>query len=156
MNKIVWFVVGIRNETSNTTFICTCQPGWQGIYCETKINYCENVTCFNNGICQPSLLNYTCQCLGQSYSGQHCEITSSQIVAYEIVSKSFACIAIIAMIGAMMFVVIMDVLKHHFGIDPVGEELEKIEKAKQAKKNKPPVIIRYISAATGIYFLGIY
>ena len=63
LNKIVYLVLGVCNETSNTTFICICQVGWQGIYCETKINYCENVTCLNNGVCQSSLLNYTCQCL---------------------------------------------------------------------------------------------
>ena len=136
-------ILGLCNETSINTFICICQAGWQGIYCETKINSCENVTCLNNGVCQSSLLNYTCQCLGEQYFGQHCEIVSSKTAVLQTVSKSFAYIVIIAMITVAMFIIILDVLKYFFGIDPVGDELKRIEQKNKIKK-KPPVIIRYI------------
>jgi hypothetical protein len=96
------------NETSNTTFNCTCDDGWRGIHCETMIKFCDNITCMNNGVCRSLLLNYTCECLGDSYSGRHCEITSKKMIISKIVSKSFAYIAIIALISVAMFVVIME------------------------------------------------
>jgi hypothetical protein len=52
------------------------------------------------------------------------------------ISKSFAYIAIIAMTCVVMFVVIMDILKYCFGIDPVGEELERIRREKRARNRK--------------------
>jgi uncharacterized membrane protein len=100
----------------------------------------------NNGVCRPLFKNYTCECLGDSYSGLHCEIISSKTQIYVIISKSFAYIAIIAMISVAMFVIIMDVLKYYFGIDPVQEERERIrrkKKNKQKKRTKPPAILRF-------------
>jgi Notch-like protein len=131
--------LGTFNETSNTTFICSCAPGWEGDHCERKINYCLNVTCMNNGVCEPLLLNYTCECLSNSYSGRHCEITAKKIIIYKIVSKSFAYIAIIAMVSVAMFVVIMDILKYCFGIDSVSEERERFQREKRTKRRKRPV-----------------
>ena len=88
-------------------------------------------------------MNYTCECLGDSYSGRHCEIIATRIVVYKIVSKSFAYIAIIAMSTVIMFVIIMDILKYCFGIDPVREELEQIQREKRARKRKP-IIQRFV------------
>jgi hypothetical protein len=88
-------------------------------------------------------MNYKCECLGESYSGRHCEITATKIKIYKIVSKSFAYVAIIAMISVAMFIVIMDILKYCFGIDPVYEERERIRRSKKAKKRKP-VIQRFV------------
>ncbi|CAF1128907.1 unnamed protein product [Rotaria sordida] len=42
-----------------------------------------------------------------------------------------------------IFVVIMDVLKYCFGIDPTRKELKRIQREKQAKKRKP-VIQRFV------------
>ncbi len=111
------------------------------------INCCDfdNVTCENRSVCLPSLLNYTCECRGSNfYSSRHCEIVAKKILIYKFVSKSFAYIVIIAMTVVVMFVVIMDILKYCFGIDPVDEERERIRRAKQAKKRKRPVIQRFI------------
>jgi hypothetical protein len=47
------------------------------------------------------------------------------------------------MISVAMFIVIMDVLKYCFGIDPVDKERERIRRQKQAKKRKP-VIQRFV------------
>jgi uncharacterized membrane protein len=100
----------------------------------------------NNGVCRSLFKNYTCECLGDSYSGHYCEIISSKTQIYVIISKSFAYIAIIAMISVAMFVIIMDVLKYYFGIDPVQKERERFrrkKKNKQKKRTKPPVILRF-------------
>jgi hypothetical protein len=102
------------------------------------INYC--VKCLNNGVCRPLLLNYTCECLGDSYYGPHCELTETKIIIYKIVSKSFAYVAIVAMTIVAMFVVIMDVLRYCFGIDLTREELERYRREKRARKRKLRVI----------------
>ena len=142
-NQMFLFFVGVCNETSNTTFICSCDPGWEGKHCQTKINYCANVICQNNGVCRPLFMNYTCECLGDSYTGRHCEITATKIKIYQIVGKSFAYVSIIALISVALFVVAMDVLKYCFGIDPVHEEREHIRRKKQPKRRKP-VIQRFV------------
>ena len=120
-----------------------CNDGWQGRHCESMINFCDNNTCMNNGVCRPLLRNYLCECLGDSYSGRHCEITSKRTIILKIVSKSFAYIAIIAMVSVAVFVVVMDILKYCFDIDPVDAERERIRRKKRAKKRKPPVIQRF-------------
>ena len=99
----------------------------------------------NNGVCRPLLHNYTCECLGNSYYGRHCEITTKKIVIYKIVSKSVAYVAILAMTMAAMFVVIMDILKYCFGIDLTREDLERYRREKQAKKRKQSVVQRFVS-----------
>ncbi len=101
------------------------------------------MTCYNNGVCRPLLMNYTCECLGDSYSGRHCEVVAMKIKIYQIVSKSVSYIAIIVLISTLMFIVIMDILKYCFGIDPVHGERERIRRRKQAKKRKP-VIQRFV------------
>jgi hypothetical protein len=133
---------GTCNETSNTTFECSCENGWRGIHCEAMVNYCENVKCLNNGVCRPLFLNFTCECLGTSYSGRYCEITAKTTVVHKAVTKSFGYIAILCLIGVVSFFVIMDILKYCFDIDPLKEELEKIRKAKLAKKAKHPSVIQ--------------
>jgi hypothetical protein len=88
-------------------------------------------------------MDYKCECLSGSYSGRHCEITEKKIIIYKIVGKSFAYVGIIAMTCVAMFVIIMDILKYCFGIDPIRKDLERIRRAKKAKKRKP-VIQRFI------------
>ena len=128
--------LGKCNETSNSTFDCLCPPAWRGAHCETSIDACANVTCQNNGVCRSSLLNYTCQCLGESYSGRHCEIKASSMAVKQAVSRSFAFVAIVALICVAIFIVTMDVLKYGFGVDPTERQAR--------KKNDPHYIVRFI------------
>ncbi|CAF0918198.1 unnamed protein product [Adineta steineri] len=136
--------------TLNATFNCSCKSGWEGKHCEHKISHCLNVTCENNGICRPLLLNYTCECLGNFYSGRHCEITATKIIIYKIISKSFAYIAIIAMVSVMIFIIVMDVLKYFFGIDLTREEREQIRRKKHKKKRNRPTGQLILIKAPGI------
>jgi hypothetical protein len=128
---------------TNTTFNCTCTFGWTGIHCQTKINYCKNVTCLNNGVCRPLLGDYKCECLGDSFSGRHCEITANDILVRQAVSKSLSFVAILAGSSVIGFIVIMDVLKYGFGIDPVHDERERLRRKRRATKIKRPVIVKY-------------
>ncbi|CAF4147425.1 unnamed protein product [Rotaria sp. Silwood2] len=116
-----------------------CNEDWQGINCESMINFCNNIICWNNGVCRPLSLNYTCECLGDSYSSRLCEITSLRIKIYKIVSKSFSYVAIIAMSCVVMFVIIVDILKYCFGIDPTREDLERYRREKRTKQRKPVI-----------------
>ena len=143
-----FFFVGICNETSDKTFSCSCKSGWEGTRCENQINYCMNVTCQNKAVCRPLFLNYTCECLSDGYSGRHCEITSTQMVMRQVVCKSLGYIAIIALVIVVMFIVIMDILKYCFGIDPVREERERLQRSKRRVPKHRPVIERavYVNA----------
>ncbi|CAF4095370.1 unnamed protein product [Rotaria magnacalcarata] len=122
---------GACNETSNSTFVCACLSGWQGVHCESMVNFCDNNSCLNNGVCRPLLENYKCECLGDSYSGPLCQISSAKIIIFKAVSKSFAYISILAIVAVAMFVIMMDMLKYCFGIDPTSGELERIQREKQ-------------------------
>ncbi|CAF3304276.1 unnamed protein product [Rotaria socialis] len=122
---------GTCNATSDSLFVCTCLSGWQGVHCESIVNFCDNNSCLNNGVCRPLLENYTCECLGDSYSGRLCEISSPKTIMLKTVSKSFAYISILAVVAVAMFVITMDMLKYCFGIDPARGELERIQRKKQ-------------------------
>jgi hypothetical protein len=83
--------------------------------------------------------HYSCECLGDSYSGRYCEITANEMMVRLLVSKSSAYIAIFAMVSVAMCIVIMDVFKYFFGIDSVGEEMKKMRKKNKRKKRKPVI-----------------
>ena len=134
-------------SVSNTTFDCTCVSGWEGSHCETQINYCGNVTCLNDGVCRPLLRDYKCECLNGSFYGVHCEITTTRVIIFRIVSKSFAFIAILAMTTVVTFVVVMDVLKYYFDIDPVKENrmlLRQMQQEKQDRSDRIRLIVNVI------------
>ena len=102
------------------------------------VDYCYNITCQNRGVCRPSLLNYTCECV-YGYVGQYCETATKTLIIYQIVSTSLSYVAIIAMASVAIFVVVMDILKYCFGIDPVEEERERMRQEKRAQKRKPVI-----------------
>ena len=83
------------------------------------------------------MLGYKCECLGDSYFGQHCEATSSRTVLLQTISRSSAYIAIIAIATVAVFIVTMDVLRYGFRIDPVHEGEVK-------KKFEAPICLRLV------------
>jgi hypothetical protein len=133
-------------EPNPTSFICQCEPGYEGIHCESLINYCQNVQCQNNGQCRPSRLNFTCECTLKEYSGRYCEIKSSTLITKQIFNRSLGYIAIIAIAIVGIIIVLMDVLKYVFHIDPVDEERKQSQAKNQQKrlKKQRPVIMRFI------------
>jgi hypothetical protein len=136
-------VIGICSNISNTKFLCTCSQDWTGIHCETKINYCANITCKNNGVCRSLSNNYQCECLTSSYSGRYCEITATGLITRQTISKSFAYIVIIFLISVLVFVITLDVLKYGFHIDPAEDiQRRKWRKGIQKKQKKPPPVIK--------------
>ena len=132
--------LGLCNASTNTSVVCSCQSGWQGSHCETQINYCQAGLCLNGGVCRSMLLTYRCECLGDSYSGRHCELIASHTRTYQMISRSFAFVAIVAMGTVALFIIIMDVLKYGFGIDPIV----RVMPAKKEKKKRCLDIVRYV------------
>ena len=108
------------------------------------VNYCDGVQCENRAVCRPLLRNYSCECLDSSYSGRHCEEVATLRVIRQTVCKSLGYIGILALTIVAGFVVVMDILKYGFGIDPVKEERERLRRAKAMQRRKHrPVIRRY-------------
>lgn len=130
---------------SDTDFLCVCSQDWIGIHCETKVNYCKNVTCKNNAVCRSLSGNFKCECLTTSYSGRYCEITATDLSIRQIISRSFAYIVIIFLISVFIFVITLDILKYGFNIDPA----ENIQRRRwrtgfrKKQKRKPHVIMRF-------------
>lgn len=114
---------------------------WTGDRCERKVNYCLNRTCLNKGVCRPLFGGAKCECLQGSYEGEFCEIVTKRIIILRFVSKSFAFVAILALVSVALFIIIMDILKYGFGIDPVAEDREYLRRKKRRPK---PKAIHYI------------
>lgn len=104
-----------------------------------------NVTCLHNGVCRASLLNYTCECLGESYSGRHCEVVASAIGVRKAVSRSFASVAITVLLAVALLVIMMEVLKYGFGIDIIRVDPKKTQ-AKKRRADRIGVRFTYVNA----------
>ena len=113
------------------------------MHCQTRANLCRNVTCENNGVCRAVLRNYTCDCLGDIFSGRHCEIASTAATVLKIVAKTLGFVAIISLVTVVVFVNVMDMMKYWLGIDATAAEIQEIRKEKAKKKAKPDSGVRF-------------
>lgn len=101
-----------------------------------KVNYCSNVKCLNRGVCRALFRNFTCECLGDNYSGLYCEITATRIIVFQILSKSFASVAILIIVSFIIFIIMMDILKYFFGIDVVRHNWRDIRQLRHLKMKR--------------------
>lgn len=64
----------------------------------------------------------------------------------KIITKSIGYIALISVLLVMSFVIVLDVLKYFFHIDPVGQDsrLNREAMRQKQKKRSPPTVVRYI------------
>ncbi len=54
-------------------YICLCNSGFTGQFCEIKISPCESSRCSNNSVCvEKDDFSYECQC-NTNYHGKYCE-----------------------------------------------------------------------------------
>lgn len=147
LERIYVIISGTCLNKSMSEFSCLCPDGWTGIRCETIVNYCHNITCQNQGVCRPLFRDYKCECSTSSYSGRHCEIVASSLIARKAASKSLAFIAILCVSFVIGVVVILDGLKYIFRIDPTRPVRERLRRQRATQKNKqkkkPPVIVRH-------------
>ena len=126
---------------NGSNFRCECADGYNGVTCELKIDYCGNITCENQGICQTVQMQWKCRCLDPSlYSGDYCQFKASALKVREILSRSFAGVAIGAIVLTCGFVVVMDFLKYAFRIDPIESERESYRRRREMQREarRPP------------------
>ena len=136
--------LGTCFNTSASEFRCECADGWTNKHCETMLNQCVNVTCQNSGVCQPLFRDYRCACSSSDFSGRHCEITAGSVVARQIVSRSFAYVAIVCLAGVFAFMVVLDILKYVFHVDDItSKDRRRKLKGTVRKTKKPAVAIRF-------------
>ena len=134
MSLMNTFTLDHCRDQIKSFFKCRCPDHWQDFLCQTKVNYCHNITCKNQGCCRPNVGNWTCECPGNNYYGRYCEYPVRKILIHRIIAKTFAYIAIIAMVMVALFVLTMDILKYVCGIDPVAEDREKLRQGKLKEK----------------------
>jgi hypothetical protein len=103
-------------------------------------------------MCETVELTWKCICLDSTlYYGAYCQYATGKLKLREILSKSFASIAIGTMITTCTFIVIMDILKYAFNIDPVEAERESYRKrledrrrARRSTRNyEPKLALRF-------------
>lgn len=87
-------------------------------------------------MCRPLVGTYKCECFGDMYYGDHCQFTTKRILAIKFVAKTFSYVGILVIASFVMFIVVMDILKYGFGIDPVHEEREKLRRERRVKQRK--------------------
>ena len=129
-------VIGHCGVRWNGSFVCQCVTGWDGRRCEKRSDFCQNQTCEHGGVCRSLLLDYRCECLGDSYSGRQCEIEAAKTKRLQMVALSVAYVAIIFISSTGLFIVSLDLLKYWFHVDlmrPVKKQQTKV-KNKRGKR----------------------
>ena len=137
--------LGECDGTSKSNFNCTCSSDWTGDRCETKLDFCHNITCRNGGSCRPLVGNFTCDCPTEDYSGEFCENLSLKIKTLQFIARSFAFVVILSISSVAIFVIVMDVLKYFFNIDPSRKEFERLRR----KKRHRLIAIRFLYVPHG-------
>jgi hypothetical protein len=116
---------------------CVCPTGKTGRNCETEINNCSTIKCKNDGQCVSSFGNWSCQCIDKSlFTGTYCENKASTLVVKELTSRSFAGVAIGCLSTVVSFILILDILKYCFHIDPLLEERQNEMRRQQTEGMK--------------------
>lgn len=126
------------------TYKCECDTDYTGTNCELVVDFCRNITCQNNGMCKTVNMTWKCFCLSDTlYYGEYCEHRTATLAIKQALTKSFSSVAITAITLTCSFVVLMDVLKYVFKIDPVKVERAKIqEKKAKPQSNVRPTVVR--------------
>lgn len=135
-------ILGTCVQLSSTEFECLCATSWTGYHCETKINYCINVTCKNQGVCRSRKDGYECICLTPSYSGSLCESVDTKLSLQKQFNQSFAFIAIIFLASVFIFVLTLDFLKFVLQID-VTEQYKIRRRPRYSRIRRAHTIVRY-------------
>ena len=141
--SLIRFVLGTCQTLPNGTALCRCALGREGSRCERRTDFCGDVKCENDGVCQSRSTAYQCLCVSDSYSGVYCEIESGKIRMYRISALTIACVSIAMIVACATFVVVMDILKYVFGIDAPKVEEPKKKQKRRRKQRKYAVAIHY-------------
>jgi len=119
---------GLCIDTNNqTSFQCNCPSLFYGIYCENKIDLCQNSSiCFNNqGYCKLNGSQPVCICI-MGYSGVNCEILSTFLVVRKFVLTTASIIAIIVITCYIFTIIGFDLTKYFLIKQPVKRPKKRI------------------------------
>ena len=92
-------------------------------------------------LASPSSHAFVHPCLNKSKIGYNCsltgfcEIPTRKMKTMKIITKIICSFAILLGLSPIIFLVVMDILKYCFGIDPVKDERERIRRKKNKWKN---------------------
>ncbi|CAF1106482.1 unnamed protein product [Brachionus calyciflorus] len=104
------------NNLKDKTYSCECSAGnknktiYYGDYCEYKMDLCANETCSKNGFCIDTGNEIKCICFSK-FSGEKCEIESTEIKVIKMVIKTSSLLAIIFLAMTYCFMIISDFSK---------------------------------------------
>lgn len=139
LKRFLGTVKGIVNGTCQ----CRCVGKYHGAHCELQVDLCQNFTCENQGVCVSRADHAACLCVGSGfYSGDRCEIVETKRIVLGVVAKSFSWLAILILICFALFIIIMDLLKYVFGIDPV--EVERKKMREERRRRRRPVVQHFV------------
>lgn len=108
-----------------------------------SIDYCANITCLNNGVCQSSSRSYQCQCL-YGTRGIHCEETETTLIVRRYASKSVSYILIIVFVVFAIFIITLDILKYVFDINITEQDRKEIRRQKRTNQPQGTYLKSYI------------
>ena len=60
-------------DSANSSYACSCSPGFSGTNCEIDIDDCESSPCMNGGTCIDGVNGFVCDCPEQ-VTGRQCQI----------------------------------------------------------------------------------
>ncbi|XP_030852085.1 uncharacterized protein LOC757083 isoform X4 [Strongylocentrotus purpuratus] len=63
----------LTTRQPETKFVCICEPGYTGVYCEQVIDDCASSPCINGSCSDAGVLSYECTCQA-GFTGRNCEI----------------------------------------------------------------------------------
>ena len=70
-------------------FMCNCEIGFTGDFCQHNIDNCSNVSCSNNGDCVDGVDGFTCDC-EPGFAGELCEVNINDCARMQNVMKESA------------------------------------------------------------------
>ena len=161
LDPFLFFQSGECNATSLSAFECTCVVEYEGDRCQSLVNFCRNVTCVNGGVCRSRYNRGTCVCNDDFYYGQYCELlkTSTNVrinlnrgdgrLSWSLPNRSSLCVGIgwlmiFVLSTFVSYILLMDILKYVFGIDPVEVDRDHLSQRRfKARRKRCSVAIRF-------------
>ena len=123
----------IRNGTYD--FVCKCSPFFYGTYCQFEVNICQEEKCSSNGICKDKERKPICECF-KMYSGEHCEIESSELKTMKTAISFTSVLSIIILVLFYLMFILIDLSDKFCGCKRIKEA--------RARKNKHHRRYRYL------------
>ena len=119
------------NSSLLNSFLCECDQYHYGTNCEMSIDVCVNETCSNKGICYDVGYQPTCKCF-KFYSGEKCEIESSEMKTIKAFLSTSSIIAICILIGLYILFFLCDIARYFdMGKQRIGKRNPQVNKIRK-------------------------